>query len=426
MTLHHMVAGSGDLSEHDRVRLMEKEGTQAVYLHVEKIRTKVLASAVGGLVEPKALSDSIPGKDDFKGPIFHSARWRYDVDLKDKNVVVVGTGCSAAQFVPRLTKDHGAKSVTQLMRSPPWVVPRALPPFGQQNWDKWAPWLNTHVPGFALGMRGLAAATSEYDWRLFGISAYAARQRAQLESALLTHMRAVVPEKYHEILTPDYSVGCKRRVFDASWFPGLSDPRIELTTLPLTAVGTDTVTLGPGRLYPPLEKGDCGVSSEQVTIPADVIVLANGFDTTKWLHSLKITGRTGQTLEETFDERGGPQMYMGTAMDGFPNFFTIFGPNTATGHSSVILASENMVNLALKLMKPVLEGKVETVEVKREAEVAWARDIQAKCKQTVFHQGGCHSWYKDANDWNSTAYPYVSSSVYSSTHLPTALLSMYH
>jgi len=99
-------------------------------------------------------------------------------------------------------------------------------------------------------------------------------------------------------------------------------------------------------------------------------------------------------------------MYQGTAMDGFPNFFAIFGPNTATGHSSVILASENMVEYTIKLIKPILRGYVESVEVKKSAETAYTADIQRQLKKTVWHTGGCHSWYKTEDDWNSTVFPY--------------------
>jgi cation diffusion facilitator CzcD-associated flavoprotein CzcO len=110
------MAGVGDLSEYDRAQKITKDGPGSVYVTEEKIRAKILISAVGGLVEPKLWPEAIPGQDKFEGELFHSARWRYDIDLKDKDVVVVGTGCSAAQFVPRLTRDYGAKSVTQLSK----------------------------------------------------------------------------------------------------------------------------------------------------------------------------------------------------------------------------------------------------------------------------------------------------------------------
>lgn len=262
------------------------------------------------------------------------------------------------------------------------------------------------VPGLAYLLRAMIYFFAELDfYRIFGRDERSEKARAKIEAQLLKHMRATVPEKYHEMLTPDYGVGCKRRIFDASWFPGLNDPKIELTTLPITSIQPKEITLGPGRSYPDPKDETSSVSKEQVKLPADVIILANGFDVTTWLHPLKVLGKGGKLLHDVWDERGGPQAYMGVAMDGFPNFFIIFGPNTATGHSSVILASENMVNYSLKFMKPILNGDVRTYEVKKEAEISWTQDIQEKLKQTVWSTGGCQSWYKTDNGWNSTAYP---------------------
>lgn len=52
---------------------------------------KVLISAVGRLVNPNPLE--ILGQDKFEGQIVHSAQWRRDIVLKDKEVVVIGNGC---------------------------------------------------------------------------------------------------------------------------------------------------------------------------------------------------------------------------------------------------------------------------------------------------------------------------------------------
>lgn len=94
-------------------------------------------------------------------------------------------------------------------------------------------------------------------------------------------------------------------------------------------------------------------------------------------------------------------------MDGFPNFFIIFGPNTATGHSSVILATENMIAYALPLIRLILNCEASEVEVKHEAEVKYTRDLQEALSKTVWMNGGCQSWYFTADGWNSTMYPYV-------------------
>merc|ERR1711977_507955 len=102
---------------------------------------------------------------------------------------------------------------------------------------------------------------------------------------------------------------------------------------------------------------------------------------------------------------GGAQAYMGLAMDGFPNFFMVFGPNTATGHSSVILASENAVNYILKFVKGVLQGDVKTWEVKESAERAYTEWVQKELQNSLYNTGGCRNWYVNDQGWNSSAYP---------------------
>lgn len=177
-----------------------------------------------------------------------------------------------------------------------------------------------------------------------------------------------------------------------------------LSTRPLTHIHEDRVTLGPIHESQILEDVKVVANSTEV-IRADVIILANGFETLNWLHPLEVIGRGGKSLEEVYNERGGPQMYMGSAMDGFPNFFVIFGPNTVTGHSSVVLATENMVNYAMKLAEPILKGDAHSVEVKQEAEMAWTADIQKSLKKRIWNIGGCGNWYKGEDGWNSTTYP---------------------
>jgi cation diffusion facilitator CzcD-associated flavoprotein CzcO len=393
----------GDLSSKDRANIISEKGENAVYSETETVRAKIVISAVGGLVEPKGWPDEIPGLEKFQGSVFHSARWDDSVDFTDKNVVVVGTGCSSAQLVPRLPNaPYNAKSVTQLMRSPPWVVPAFPAPGGDEWWEKNSPTLMKYCPGLLQTLRFMIFAGAEdLFFKMFPDTPKAAKHRKIAEDATIARMKKIVPKKYHEILTPNYGIGCKRRIFDKRWFPSLNDPKIDLTTQPLTRVNEKSVVIGPGVVYPPDAKSDL----PEKEVPADIIVLANGFDTTKWLHPLKVAGKGGKDLVDTMEERGGAQAYQGTAMDGFPNFFIIFGPNTATGHSSVVMASENMVNYSLKFIKPILSGEVSTVDVKHEAEVAYTTDLQKSLKKTIWMSGGCTSWYYTKDGWNSTVYP---------------------
>ena len=55
---------------------------------------EMVVSATGALSVPVFPAD-IPGREDFKGIWFHSAKWRHDVSLSGKRVGVIGNGCSA-------------------------------------------------------------------------------------------------------------------------------------------------------------------------------------------------------------------------------------------------------------------------------------------------------------------------------------------
>ena len=60
------------------------------------------------------------GIDNFNGRIVHPQKWTEDINYKDKNVIVIGSGATAVTIVPEIAKQ--AKHVTMLQRSPTYVV----------------------------------------------------------------------------------------------------------------------------------------------------------------------------------------------------------------------------------------------------------------------------------------------------------------
>lgn len=85
----------------------------------------------------------------------------------------------------------------------------------------------------------------------------------------------------------------------------------------------------------PAQVGGDGTSLEadngEVVTDVDVIIFATGFDITAPLAQFDIRAR-GTTLEETFEAV--PEAYYGTAVAGFPNLFTLLGPNTGTASAT--------------------------------------------------------------------------------------------
>src|SRR6185312_12393992 len=95
------------------VRIKDSKGRE------ETLATNAVISAVGQLNQPKM--PDIKGAGSFKGPAFHTARWRHDVDLAGKRVAVIGTGATAFQVIPEIAPKVGKLLVFQ--RSAPWLGP---------------------------------------------------------------------------------------------------------------------------------------------------------------------------------------------------------------------------------------------------------------------------------------------------------------
>src|SRR6185295_8740 len=59
----------------------------------------------------------------------------------------------------------------------------------------------------------------------------------------------------------------------------------------------------------------------------DIIIFATGFDAlTGPLKALNLKGRGGRKLEDAWAD--GPRTYLGVSVAGFPNLFTITGPQS--------------------------------------------------------------------------------------------------
>ncbi|KAK2834973.1 hypothetical protein FQN49_006729 [Arthroderma sp. PD_2] len=325
---------------------------------------QVLFSAIGLLAEPRMCD--FPGQESFKGHIFHSARWNHDVSLEGKNVVVIGNGCTATQIVPAIA--NGVKSLTQIVRSKHWIMPSI-----NFRYHPIMPWIFRNIPLTMRLWRFLVYLGAEQAFPMFYMTERATVLRQKKRARTEKFMRSSAPEKYHDVLIPDFEIGCKRRIFDSGYLKSLHNENLLLTDSKLLQIAPD------------------GLRTSDGFVPADVIVLATGFDTKKYLsENMAIFGRGGKSIGEHWAEYGGPEAYNSSAMHGFPNFFMVLGPNTATGHTSALMATENAVNYALRILKPVLTGNATSVEVKQEAESIYVDKVHAALKDTVFHSG-CRS-----------------------------------
>ncbi|EEH34998.2 monooxygenase [Paracoccidioides lutzii Pb01] len=363
------------------------EETSLWTMHLQNLQTgekythkcQILFNAGGLLSVPRKCD--IPGSEKFNGHIFHSAQWDAFVSLKDKNVIVIGNGCTGAQIVPAILPE--VKHLTHIIRSKHWIYPAANPPY-----PPFLRWIFQNIP-LALRLHRIHLfLLIERSLTLFKMSKKGTLMRQERQVKSERFMRKHAPAKYHDLLIPDFDFGCKRRIFDVGGY--------------LKSLNAENITLTDEK---PLEILPDGIRTKNGVIKADVIVLATGFET-KFLHSMDVIGRDGQSVRERWDKYPGPTAYNSSVLSGFPNFFMLLGPNSATGYTSALIASENTINYALRILKPILTGKATSVDIKQQAEKSYADKVQAALKETVFNAGGCQSWYIQKSKWNATIYPW--------------------
>ncbi len=346
------------------------------------ITARVLVSAVGGLHVP-AVPD-LPGLARFEGPKFHSAQWDSSVDLAGKRVAVVGTGASAIQFVPQIAPLVARLDVYQ--RTPAWVIPKPDRAF--------APWET-----MLLRIAPLRAAFRRW---LFGVHelrvlAFMGNKRALALGTRLArgHLeKSITDPVLRAKLTPDYQLGCKRIMLSNDYYPALQRNNVALITEGIAEVRAHSI-----------------VDKAGIERAADMIVFGTGFEVTTAYRHLKLTGLGGSDLGALWDTTG-MKAYQGITVSGFPNYFMLMGPHTGLGHNSVVIMIEAQVGYIVDALKKMRAEGIAAVDVDAAVQARFIERLEAKLQGTVWQDGGCQSWYKDAHGkvtavWPGSAAAYV-------------------
>jgi cation diffusion facilitator CzcD-associated flavoprotein CzcO len=331
-----------------------------------------VVSAAGALHLP-AYPD-IPGAERFAGTSFHSARWDQSCDLSGKRVAVIGTGASAIQFVPEIAKQ--AAQLTVFQRTPPWIHPRPDAPIPARMRSAFR-----KAPVAARALRDAIYLGLEARAMGFAISP---KLMAPLAAVARRHLASQITDPaLRAQLTPDYTIGCKRILLSSDYYPALQRPNVSLVTEGITGITEAGVTTADGEEH-----------------KADVIIYATGFKVIESVTSLNVTGRDGRKLRSENLEA-----YRGITAAGFPNLFLLLGPNTALGHTSVVFMIETQIQHVLSCLRLIARDKADAIEVVESAQRRYNDALQRRLRRAVWSEGGCRSWYLDADGVNRTLWP---------------------
>lgn len=356
-------------------RYLEDEGKWLIELQDQApLKAKFLINATGGLSQPQ-LPD-IPGIAEFQGKTCHTAQWDHSTDYANRVVGVIGTGASAVQVIPELAKR--ARQVFVFQRSAHWILPR--PDRILNRFERWllAWWPVNRLVRLKhyVGNEFRVLLLSKFPSLLFVFNWMASR-----------HLRKqVLDPELRRKLTPNFTIGCKRVLVSSDYYPALCRDNVTLVTQPISRIDQKKVLLANGQ-----------------TLPVDILVLATGFDTTGKVVPYPVTGRGNQKLSDYWGDT--PHAYCGSAIPSFPNFLLLMGPNTGTGHTSVIYFIESSMRYLVDAIDRASRGQWKSFEVREDTEREYNRWIQKKLKRTVWLVGGCHSWYLNKQGINTTLYP---------------------
>jgi cation diffusion facilitator CzcD-associated flavoprotein CzcO/acetyl esterase/lipase len=322
-----------------------------------------LITATGVLHHPRF--PDIDGVESFEGAAFHSARWDHSVPLGGRRIAVIGTGSTGAQIVAAIAGD--VEQLYVLQRSAQWILPVPNLRYSERSQRLLArrPILNR-------------ASYSAYRFVLGNVFARAVTQPGLLRRAVSAACRwnlrlGVRDPALRRTLTPDHQPMCRRLIMSAGYYPAVQRPNVEVVTTSIERVEPTGVRLSDGRL-----------------LEVDVIVFATGFDAHAYMRPMKVTGPDGWTLDEEWAE--GPRGYRTVALPGFPNLFTLMGPHSPIGNSSLISVAEAQADYIVGWLEEMRRGSLQAVAPTRAATEAFNAEMRAAMPNTIW-TSGCTSWY---------------------------------
>lgn len=358
-----------------RVEVQDRQGNR------DQITANAVISAVGVLNRPSL--PNIDGRDRFTGPSFHSSHWPEDLDIDGKSVAVIGSGASAMQIVPAIADRVGKLTVFQ--RTPPWVAP--FEKF-QLPIDYGARYLLNHFPMYRswyflklywqFGDKVLDSLRKDPSWPHPERSVNAQNDGHRrffteyIEEQLGS--RADLVDK----VVPTYPPYGKRILLDNGWYAALVRDNVTLVTEAVCEVLDQGVRSSSGEAY-----------------DADILVWATGFQASRFVSSLDITGLYGQTLRDAWDDDDA-RAYLGVTVPDFPNLFLLGGPNSFPGSGSFMYFMEVQMRYIGRILASMIDANVAAVSTRQDVYERYGDLVDATSQTTVWTHPGTNTFFRNA------------------------------
>lgn len=362
----------------------------------DEILARFVIMANGLLNIPKL--PGIPGIHEFKGHMFHTARWEYDYTggeeknpilekLVDKRVALVGTGATAIQLTPFLGKY--ARQFYLLQRTPSCVDSR-------RNTETDPEWVKTLKPGWQAERRinfhrganeqlppgekdlicdiwtevnrNISAELEAEEWPDLTMEEFMTRFE-EMDFRVMERLRDRVDDLVEhpetaELLKPWYRYMCKRPTSNDEYYQTFNRPNVSLIDVSRTQ-GVERLT-------------ENGFIADGVEYEVDCIMFASGYEVTgdldrRWGIPV-FEGRDGVSMYDNWD--GGYKTLHGMMTHGFPNLFTT-GYYQGGLNSTLTFNFETQVEHMSYIITEVLKRGAASAEVTADAQESWIAHMRA-------------------------------------------------
>ncbi|KAF5263665.1 hypothetical protein FOXYS1_5574 [Fusarium oxysporum] len=306
----------------------------------------------------------IPGFDTFKGKKMHSAAWDQEYDFKNKNIGVIGGGSSSIQIVPELQKVEGAKLSCFVRRWDPSDI--------EFSAERLAEFVKSDDEYLRFRKR------IEDDGNLVHLSTLRGSEMQKEFVSMFSKITNDVLGSRPDLLesfSPTFGVGCRRLTPGPGYLEALSQPNVNFITQGIESINETGLKLS-------------GPEGRQIDV--DVLVCATGFQT-NYTPPFPVIGKQGVTLKDKFNPF--PATYLTMAVDGFPNYFMMLGPNSAIGAGSLTCLLEAEGDYIVKCIRKLQKEDYVTMTPKSSRVQDFADYIGEYFKKTVY-MDDCKSWYK--------------------------------
>ncbi len=280
------------------------------------LQTKLLYMGTGYYRYSAGYRPEFPGEERFKGPKIHPQHWPEDLDYAGKNVIVIGSGATAATLVPAMA-DRGAGHVTMLQRTPTYYAIRPAK-------DAFANTLRKILPsGLAYDITRFKNTTmQQLVWSA------AKKKPEKVKAKLLEMVQDELGATYDaKHFTPQYNPWDQRLCLipDADLFKAMKRGQVDIVTDQIESFS---------------EKGILTKSGKE--LEADIIVIATG------LH-MEVMEGVALTVDCARKTVGDSYSYKGCMYGNIPNLISAFGYANASWTLKADLIAEYMCRLIKQL-----------------------------------------------------------------------------